>query len=209
MDFTSARPSVVKAIRQRDLLNVWLRLYARQHQLPAAEEFVPERITDEIQDLVYYTVDNTASPPRFRIESNGTRMASAYGATGRGRDLEEYLGAIRRPAVMPAYFKCVERALPVFTISMVQDVQGRPVAYERLLMPFSRRSETSGEAPGPTVVTDIIASLKTISEEGGFEIRNLMRGNEATPVPVLSTVIDSELFHRGVGSTTADDIEIG
>jgi hypothetical protein len=29
LDFQSANPSVVKSIRQRDLLHTWLRLYAR------------------------------------------------------------------------------------------------------------------------------------------------------------------------------------
>jgi hypothetical protein len=29
LDFQSASPSVVKSIKQRDLLNTWLRLYAR------------------------------------------------------------------------------------------------------------------------------------------------------------------------------------
>ena len=43
-------------------------------------------------------------------------------------------------------------------------------------------------------VTNVIASLKTISEDGGFEIKNLMRGEDAMPIPVLRAVID-----RGAG----------
>ena len=204
MDFASAPPSIVKSIRQRDLLNVWLRLYAREQRLPTIADFIPDRLADEVQDLVYYTVNNETVPARFRIESNGTRMASAYGATGRGRDLEEYLGPIRRAPIMPAYYGCVDRMLPIFTISMVQDVHGRPVVYERLLMPFS----SAPVGAGPAVVTDIIASLKTISEEGGFEIKNLMRGNETLPTPQVSAVIDTQLFHRAFGPSPADDIEI-
>ena len=34
LDFESAKPSVVKSIKQRDLLNTWLRLYARKQSLP-------------------------------------------------------------------------------------------------------------------------------------------------------------------------------
>ena len=34
MEFESAQPSVVKSIKQRDLLNTWLRLYARDQSLP-------------------------------------------------------------------------------------------------------------------------------------------------------------------------------
>ncbi|MFX5907309.1 hypothetical protein ABTE61_19095, partial [Acinetobacter baumannii] len=82
---------------------------------------------------------------------------------GKGRDLEEYMGAKLAPVVMPIYRECVRRQLPMFTISQVSDLYGRKVDYERLLMPFS-----DGDG-----VNRIIASLKTISDDGGFEIRNL------------------------------------
>ncbi len=35
LEFDSARPSIVKSIKQRDLLNTWLRLYARAQELPS------------------------------------------------------------------------------------------------------------------------------------------------------------------------------
>ena len=53
-------------------------------------------------------------------------------------------------------------------------------------------------------VTHLIASLKTISEDGGFEIRNL--GNDKLPVPKLRTIIDRELFHRAPGRIPSDDV---
>ena len=59
MDFESAIPSIVKSIKQRDLLNGWLRLYARQQSMPRIEEYRPERIEDELPDLVHYTVEAT------------------------------------------------------------------------------------------------------------------------------------------------------
>ena len=64
MDFESANPSIVKSIKQRDLLNTWLRLYAREQQLPRIEEYQPERLADELPDLVYYTVDTAAAGRR-------------------------------------------------------------------------------------------------------------------------------------------------
>ena len=96
MKFESANPSVVKSIKQRDLLNTWLRLYAREQLLPRIEEYQPARLADELSDLVYYTVD-TSQPPRLTIQSEGTRMSSAYGHTGKGRYLDEYLGARLAP----------------------------------------------------------------------------------------------------------------
>ena len=101
---------------------------------------------------------------------------------------------------MPVYYECITRRLPAYTISSIDDIYGRIVAYERLLLPFS-------EGDG---ITHIIASLKTISEDGGFEIRNLMRGGDKLPVPKLRTIIDSELFHRAPGRIPSGDaIEFG
>ena len=196
LDFESANPTVVKSIKQRDLLNTWLRLYAREQSIPRVEEYQPARLSDELPDLVYYTVDNTRIPPRLTIESNGTRMSNAYGNTGKGRYLDEYLGARLAPVVMPVYYECIARALPVYTVSNIDDTYGRIVAYERLLLPFA-------EGGG---VTRVIASLKTICEDGGFEIRNLMRGNDALPASKLRAVIDRDLFHRAPGRIPAGDV---
>jgi hypothetical protein len=196
LEFESARPSVVKSIKQRDFLNTWLRLYARAQSMPRMAEYQPERIEDELPDLVFYKVDTSSNPPRLTIQSDGTRMSNAYGHTGKGKLLDEYLGARLAPIVMPVYYECIARKLPVYTIATIDDIYGRLVAYERLLMPFSDGGE----------VTHILASLKTISEDGGFEIKNLMRGNDSLPTPKLRSVIDRDLFHRAPGRIAAGDV---
>ena len=65
VDFESATPSVIKSIRQRDLLNTWLRLYARQQTVPAIAEYQPARLEEELSDLIYYAVDDAATPPQL------------------------------------------------------------------------------------------------------------------------------------------------
>jgi hypothetical protein len=200
VDFESANPSVVKSIKQRDLLNTWLRLYSRAQKLPHVEEYQPDRLADELADLVYYTVYSAGQPPRLTIQSDGTRMSNAYGHTGKGKYLDDYIGPRLVPVVMPVYYKCIAGGLPVYTISNIDDLYGRIVAYERLLLPFS-------EGDG---VSHVIASLKTISEDGGFEIKNLMRGNDALPTLKLRAVIDRDLFHRAPGRIPSGDlIEFG
>ena len=97
---------------------------------------------------------------------------------------------------MPVYYECIKRALPIYTVANIDDIYGRIVAYERLLLPFSDGGD----------VTHIIASLKTISEDGSFEIRNLMRGNDTLPTPKLCAVIDRDLFHRPPGRIPAGDV---
>lgn len=196
MDFESAQPSVVKSIKQRDLLNTWLRLYARSQSIPRISEYQPARIEDELPDLVFYTVNAGTQPPRLTIQSSGTRMSTAYGNTGKGRYLDEYLGVRLAPIVMPVYYECIARRLPAYTIANIDDSYGRIVAYERLLLPFSEGGS----------VTDIIASLKTISEDGNFEIKNLMRGSDQLPVPKLRTIIDRDLFHRAPGRIPSGDV---
>ena len=196
MDFASADPSIVKSIKQRDLLNTWLRLFARDQALPRMDEYRPERIEDELPDLVFFTVDTNQAPPRLTIESDGTRMSSAYGNTGKGRYLDEYLGPRLAPIVMPVYYECIARRLPAYTVATIDDIYGRIVAYERLLLPFSDGGN----------VTHVIASLKTISEDGGFEIKNLMRGSDKLPVPKLRTIIDRDLFHRAPGRIPSGDV---
>lgn len=196
MEFESAQPSIVKSIKQRDLLNTWLRLYVRDQSIPALSEYQPARFEDELPDLVFCTVDTSAPPPRLTIQSDGTRMASAYGNTGKGRYLDEYLGPRLAPMVMPIYYECIARRLPAYTIANIDDIYGRIVAYERLLLPFS-----DGDG-----VSHIIASLKTISEDGGFEIRNLMRGNDKLPELKLRTIIDRDLFHRAPGRIPSGDV---
>ena len=196
LQFESANPSVIKSIRQRDFLNTWLRLYARGRTIPGIAEFDPGRIEEDLPDLVYFTVDTTARVPQLTIQSDGTRMAIAFGNTGKGRLLDDYFGPRLAPLVMPVYYECIARRLPVYTIAHIDDIYGRVVAYERLLLPFSDG--------GP--VNHLIASLKTISVDGSFEIRNLMRGNDKLPEFKLCAIIDRDLFHRAPGRIPRGDV---
>ena len=195
MEFMSANPAVVKSIKQRELLNYWLRLYGKSGRAPDIGAYQPDRFAEEADDLVYYTIVDSGETPRIIIDSDGTRMSNAYGATGKGRSLDEYVGAKLRPLVLPIYYECIRRRLPVYTISKVVYLYGREVDYERLLMPFS-------EGAG---INRILASLKTISDDGSFEIRNLMRANDVLPVSVLRSVIDQDLFHTPPGRIPPGD----
>jgi len=149
-----------------------------------------------LSDLIYYTVDASTPTPRLTIQSEGTRISRAYGHTGKGVLLDDYIGPRLVPFVMPIYYECAARGLPVYSVADVDDIYGRVVAYERLLLPF----QTDGK------VCHIIASLKTFCEDGGFEIKNLMRGNDALPRPKLRAVIERDLFHRAPGRIAAADV---
>ena len=105
MEFQSANPTIVKSIKQRDLLNTWLRLYARDQRCRASRNISPRGSPMNCRTWSI-TPSIPPRPPRLTIESDGTRMSSAYGNTGKGRYLDEYLGARLAPIVMPVYYEC-------------------------------------------------------------------------------------------------------
>jgi len=185
MHFESATPSIVKSVKQRDLLNAWLRLYAKNPQ-PVLADYAPDRLTEEHRDLVYYKVVPTEAGPRFMINSEGSRLAQGYGrvATGnKGTWLDEYLQPEVAPIVLPVYVECSRRQLPVYTIAKIEDVRGQTIDYERLVLPFCENG----------VVSDILMSAKLISEASRFELNNLFRIREKLPMPTVRAVIDQEL----------------
>ena len=185
MLFESATPSIVRSVKQRDLLNTWLRLRSRTG-LPPIAEYSPARLEEEMRELVYYVVRRDGDEFRFIIDSNGSTSAQAYGTAHNnniGTDLKDYLPANMRPLVLPLYGECAWRALPAYTVSMVHDINGRSVVHERLLLPFFRDG----------AVSHIIASLKSISEDGKFEINNLLRDPDKLPEYKIRAVIDTDL----------------
>lgn len=186
MPFESATPSIVRSVKQRDLLNTWLRLRSSFGALPPIAGYNPARLEDELKDIVYYVVSPHGSSWRFVIDSNGSRLSQAYGTMGQnnvGTELRDYIGPGLIHLVLPIYEECARRTLPIYSISTIDDINGRTVAYERLLMPFSTGAE----------ITHLLASLKTISQEGKFEINNLLRAPDKMPEYRLRAVIDREL----------------
>jgi hypothetical protein len=186
MDFVSAEPSIVRSIKQLDFLKIWLRLHAKKMSLaPSVVDFEPDRVEDEKRDLVNYRIEWSGAKPRIRINSQGSRLAQAYGKVGQanqGLYLDDYLGPDVAREVLPIYNECIRRVRPVYTVSTIDDVQGHRVMYERLLLPFS----------DGTVVTDIVASLKTISEDGRFEIKDLFRSTDRAPAFLICAAIDRD-----------------
>ncbi len=195
-EFQSANAEVVRSITQRSLLNSWLRLYDAKKAPPRFEEYHPGLPPDEAKDIICYTVTYPGAIPQIRIDSFGTRMSVAYGVAAVGRDLKEYVGPKLAPLIMPNYYECIERRLPVYTISTAEDVHGRSVDFERLLMPF----EDGG------IINRVMAWVETISVDGGFEIRNLMQADDALRTYKLRSVIDRDLFYRPPGRIPNNDI---
>src|SRR6185436_12160320 len=128
MEFASADPSVVKSIRQRYLLNEWLRAAGKRRPMPLLRDFHLDRVDDEMVDMMGYDVVGEADGARFLITHQGARLATTYG-TAR-------VGPERYAHVVGLYRACLRHKRPVYSISTVNDADGKEVSYERLLMPF-------------------------------------------------------------------------
>jgi hypothetical protein len=207
MRFDSADPSVVRSIKQRDLLNAWLRAAVKLRTLPVLEDYQPDRIADERADMMGFDVTREADGARFLITHEGATLTATYGnedvdpGKRTNRYLDDAIGPERYARVVAPYRICVMRKRPTYSVSMVQDPDGKDVSYERLLLPFGTAD----------AVEQIIGSYKSISIDGGFKIDNLMGVNSRTaPVSVINAVIDLDFAPGTGGSRTSDDvIELG
>ena len=203
MQFESANPSVVRSIKQRDLLNAWLRARGKYRALPVRADYRPDRIADELAEMMGFDVEGGGDNARFLITQEGSRLTATYGNEHIAPDkrtnryLDDAIGPARYARVVPSYRACLKRKRPTYSISMVQDADGKDVSYERLLLPFG-----SGEA-----VEQIVGSYKAISIEGGFKLNNLMGISlKATPVSVVSAVIDLDFVPNPASQSTSHDV---
>jgi hypothetical protein len=203
MEFESANPSVVRSVKQRDLLNAWLRAYSKRRALPASGDYQPDRIADELPDMMRFDVERRGDDARFLITQEGSRLATTYGNEhiDPARRTNRYLDDAIRPElyarVVPAYRTCLARKRPCYSISMVQDIDGKDVSYERLLLPFGNAAN----------VEQIVGSYKAISIEGGFKLSNLMGIRpKAVPVHIVRAVIDLDFVPDAAGHRASDDV---
>jgi hypothetical protein len=204
MEFVSANPSVVRSIKQRVLLNAWLRALRKPQPLPAISDFQPDGIGDELADMMGFNVERQGEAARFLITQEGSRLTATYGndhiapEQRTNRYLDDAIGPDRYALVLPCYRQCLARRRPTYSISRVEDPDGKEVFYERLLLPF-------GEGDS---VRQIVGSYKTISIEGGFKLENLMDVKRGVPTRIVNAVIDLELARRPAGVRACDDIII-
>jgi len=204
MQFQSANPSIVKSIRQRELLNTWLRALRKPKPLPALADFKPDRINaDELADMMGFNVEGDGDAARYIITHEGTRLTATYGNDHiepdkrTNRYLDDAIGPDRYARVVAPYRACIGVRRPTYSVSMVRDGDGKDVSYERLLLPFG-----SGDR-----VEQIVGSYKAISIEGGFKINNLMGiKSKATPVSVVNAVIDLDVVCSPASQGPWDDV---
>jgi hypothetical protein len=204
MEFCSADPSIVKSIKQRVLLNAWLRTPRKPHALPVISDFQPDGIADDLADMMRFDVTGAGDRARFLITQEGARLTATYGNEHidpdkrTNRYLDDAIGPERYANVVALYRVCLTHKRPAYSISTVQDADGKDVSYERLLLPFGSSCN----------VEQIVGSYKSISIEGGFKINNLMGLKpKAVPVILVRAIIDLD-FVPVSRSASEDVIEL-
>jgi hypothetical protein len=203
MKFESANPSVVRSIKQRELLDTWLRALRKPHPLPVIANFQPDRIGDELDDMMGFDVEGEGDAARFVITQAGATLSKVYGhehidpAQRISRYLDDAIGPERYAHVVTLYHTCLARKRPTYSISMVQDLDGKDVQYERLLLPFGRADK----------VEQIVGSYKAISVEGRFKISNLMGIRpRAEPAILVRAVVDQDIVRSSTHTRASEDI---
>jgi hypothetical protein len=126
MEFTSADPSVIRSVKQRELLDTWLRARRKTLTLPVIGDYQPERIADELIDMMEFEVTGEGNAARFLITHEGARLATTYGSEHiepdqrTNRFLDDAVGPARYARVSPFYRRaCLARKRPVYSISTV------------------------------------------------------------------------------------------
>ena len=74
MEFASADPSVIKSIRQRYLLNEWLRLAGKRPPMPLQRDFQLDRVDEETVDMMGYDVVGEVVGGVIRLEIGHERQ---------------------------------------------------------------------------------------------------------------------------------------
>jgi hypothetical protein len=181
MQFSDARPDVVRAINQRWLLKLWMRhLGARRvPRWQAIETADLSRISDNLSVLDVIGGDGTL---RFQIRLHGALIGQVFGSPDcRGEFLYESLPEAARAQKLAPYRQATHSGRPVYTIHDIVDRKGRLVQYERLLLPFSRDGDS---------VDRILTSFEFICPDGAFDNRDLMAAQTTPPTLRLLATIE-------------------
>lgn len=181
MNFSIARPDVVRAINQRWLIKFWKRHQGLQN-VPQWQAVGAENLSNMSTNLSFLDVTGGGSNARFQIRFHGATIGQVYGSGDcRGKYLDEIMPPARRTEGLAPYRHTVDSGRPVYTIHDVTDRNGRLVHYERLLLPFAADGET---------VDRILASFEFICADGAFDSHELMTSHNVRPILRLSATIE-------------------
>ena len=179
MEFSAARPDVVRAINQRWLLKIWHKEKG-SHRIPLWRDVIAEELSRVAAQLSILQVVGFEGAARFLICFHGDLIAQAYGSADcRGKHLDEFVPAETSGHLAP-YHRALESGQPVYTIHQLSDREGRPVNYERLLLPYGRDGQT---------VDHILVMFEFVCADGAYVRQSLMKTSGTQRLLRLSATI--------------------
>src|SRR5262249_24766580 len=150
---------------------------------PLIQDLELDELAPISESLSFNDVVPVNGSARFRVRFHGTRVGEAYGSADcRGKFLDGVLPATYLNPALSAHHLRLCALRPGYTVADMRDPAGRIVHYERLLLPFSQQG---------LEVNGILASLETVSPEGDFEHRGLMKAPSRPPAFALCTTISA------------------
>lgn len=180
MEFTPARPDVVRAINQRWLLKFWTR-HLDNDRVPRWQAVKPDDLASMSDHLSLLDVSGD-QPPRFLIRFHGRLIVPVYGAADcRGHYLDEFMRPERHDEALAPYRRAVQSGAPVYTIHDITDAKERVIHMERLLLPFARDGKT---------VDRILAAFEFVSVDGHFDSNAIRSAVVAPPALRLAAAIE-------------------
>lgn len=183
MEFSVARPDVIRAINHRWLLKSWNRERGAR-RVPLWQTVLAEDLSRVATQLSILKVCGRDKAARFQVQFHGAAIAQAYGSADcTGKHLDEIIPAADQSKHVAPYHHALRVGHPVYTIHDVVDRGGRLVHFERLLLPYGRDGEC---------IDHILAAFEFVSPEGAFNSQALMRSLKTAPVLRLAATIEPQ-----------------
>ena len=177
--FDRADAGVIRAAELRSLYNFWQERRGGRSQ-PDRASFLPEELAPWWPDLIIYDVVPFSAGPRFRFRLQGTRVVQSDGADFTGRYLDEVMLPPFRIGMLAAYQRSVSERAPVYTVRDCHDRSGRPVVFERLILPLG----PDGARP-----TQLLTCLLAHAYGAYFERHGISRDDDHPPEFLVRAII--------------------
>ena len=138
---------------------------------PSLADYQPERIADELPDMMGFDVEGSGDSARFVITQEGTRLTATYG--------NEHIDARASGPTAISTTRSVRSAMPACRpVPRLRRAHGgRPIRSRWCRTPTARTCPMNAcccRSAAPTAVEQIVGSYKAISIEGDFKVNNLM-----------------------------------
>jgi hypothetical protein len=152
------------SVFQIRLVKMWERSKGTQH-LPEFQAYDFDSIRDLLENIMVCDVDGSKQPAEFIVRSQGKVVTELYGADLSGRMVDDITPISQRPSAREDYTAAARRMVPMFRRQAMTDCSGRPVSFERLLLPFTVSRQGTDR---------IISAVYLFAEGNGFNRRMLL-----------------------------------